>query len=276
MLGNRCPAVTLVGAGEEAARAGSEIDAGRLQSIAIRPQVLVTIDHRLSSVVNVQGEVYTPSQIPLPSGGLKILPALARAGGSRYPNYESVITLQRHGRVERALLSTIVKKPRENIELAPGDDLYVTREPRIFLAMGATPTPGSIGGLNNRRFLFEADNLTLAEAIAKAGGLDSTRSDPQSVFLFRFVPREMLRRAGIDVSSHPQVVVPTVFTVDLKGAAGFFIANNFFVRNRDILFISDSPSVDLTKFLAVIQSITNTAQGIQTLLKGPNFGLLGN
>jgi polysaccharide export outer membrane protein len=191
---------------------------------------------------------------------LKLLAVLARAGGTRFPNYESLITLQRRGRVEHALLSTVVKDPRENIQLLPGDDVYVSREPRAFLAMGATPTPGAIGGLNNRRFPFEADNLTLAEAIAKAGGLDSTRSDPRSVFLLRLVPRKTLLRIGVDVTPYPHAVVPTVFTVDLKGAEGFFIANNFFMRHRDIIFISDHPTVDLTKFLAVIGAITGTAR----------------
>jgi polysaccharide export outer membrane protein len=232
----------------------------RLRPSAIRPQVIVTMNSRLSSVVNIQGEIYTPSQVPLPPGGLKILAVLARAGGTRFPNYESLITLQRRGRVEHALLSTIVKDPHQNIQLEPGDDVYVSREPRAFLAMGATPTPGSIGGLNNRRFPFEADNLTLAEAIAKAGGLDSTRSDPRSVFLLRLVPRKTLLRIGVDVTPYPHAVVPTVFTVDLKGAEGFFIANNFFMRHRDIIFISDHPTVDLTKFLAVIQTITSTAR----------------
>jgi hypothetical protein len=35
-----------------------------------------------------------------------------------------------------------------------------------------TPSPGSIGGTNDRRFTFEDEEMTLAEALAKAGGLD--------------------------------------------------------------------------------------------------------
>lgn len=238
----------------------------RLRPNAIRPQVIVSISKRLSSVVNVLGDVYSPSQITLPVSGLKILPALTLAGGARHPNYESLITLQRRGRVERALLSTIVKNPRENIELAPGDDLYVAREQRAFVILGATPAPGAIGGQNNRRLPFEADSLTLAEAVAKAGGLDSTRSDVQSVFLLRLVPREKLRRLDVDVSSYPYPIVPTVFTIDLRGAEGLFVAGNFYMEHKDIVFISDSPSVDLTKFLTIVQSITSTARGTVGLI----------
>ncbi len=50
------------------------------------------------------------------------------------------------------------------------------------------------------------------EGIAKAGGLISERADPKSVFLFRYMPREMLKEAGVV----PEV--PTVITVDLSDA----------------------------------------------------------
>jgi len=111
-----------------------EIEERLRATAAIRPQVIVTINARVYAVVNVLGEVTTASQISLPVGGLKLLGALAKAGGAKYPNYESLITLQRHGRVEYAFLSDVVKDPRENIQLIPGDDIYVSREQRAFLA----------------------------------------------------------------------------------------------------------------------------------------------
>jgi polysaccharide export outer membrane protein len=231
----------------------------RLRGKAIQPQVILTLNERLSNVVNVLGEVSTPSRIPMTSGGIRLLTALARAGGTRWPDYETIIKLQRHNRVEHALMATIVKEPRQNIQLLADDVIYVSREPRIFLALGATPTPGAVGGQNNRRFPFEVENMSLAEAVAKAGGLDSSRADAKAVFLFRLVPREALERVNVDVSKFPPIV-PTIFTVDLLGPDGFFIANNFYMANKDMIFVSDSPSVDITKFLNLLNAVASTAR----------------
>ena len=87
-------------------------------------------------------------------------------------------------------------------------------------------------GSNNRRFVFEEENLTLADGIAKAGGLIDERADASAVFLYRLTPREMLARAGVDVSRYREALVPTIFRVDLTQAEGFFIADNFFLRHR--------------------------------------------
>ena len=234
----------------------------RLREKAIQPQVVVALNERMSTDVYVLGEVGTPTRMPLTPGGMKLLAALARAGGARHPNYESLVTLQRRGRVERALLANIINNPRQNVQLLPEDVIYLSREQRAFLAFGATPTPGALGGLNNRRFMFEAENLTLAEAVAKAGGLDSTRADPTSVFLFRLVPSEKLRRIGVEVAGPAQTLVPTIFTVILRDAEGFFVANNFYMRHKDMIFVSDSPSVDLVKFLDIVRTVTSTARDV--------------
>jgi polysaccharide export outer membrane protein len=142
------------------------------------------------------------------------------------------------------------------------DVVYVSRDQKAFLTFGATPTPGAIGGLNNRRFNFEAENLTLAEAVAKAGGMESTRADPSSVFLFRLVPREQLRRIGVEVSGGPNTMVPTIFTAMLRNPEGFFVANNFYMRDKDMILVSDTPSTDLVKFLDIVRAVTNTTREV--------------
>ena len=71
----------------------------------------------------------------------------------------------------------------------------------------------------------------------------------------------------MDVTEYPGPIIPTVFTAGLQGAEGLFLANNLYMRHRDIIFVSDSPSVDLTKFLQVLQQITATAQGVTGLIR---------
>jgi polysaccharide export outer membrane protein len=232
----------------------------RLRQRAIEPQAVITIADRSSYMVSVLGDVAQPTTISLKPGGLRVLAAIARAGGAKYPGYETVVTLQRKGRTEQATLSAIARDPTQNIQLAPEDVIYVSQEPRAFMGFGATPDPGALGGQNSRRFPFDRENMTLAEGLAKMGGLLSGRADPKAVFLFRHTPRETLERTGVDLNRLPGEMVPTVYTVDLSQAEGFLIADRFFLKNRDIVFVSDSPSADLLKFFDIVNGVTGSAR----------------
>ena len=103
--------------------------------------------------------------------------------------------------------------------------------------------------------------------MAKAGGLESARADPQSVFLFRLERRELLKRIGIDVSRYLEPLVPTVFLVDLRTPDGFFLANNFYMQHRDIIFVSEAPTTDLTKFLNILKGMTSPGVDIATTIQ---------
>jgi polysaccharide export outer membrane protein len=239
----------------------------KLRQIAIEPQAVVSLGERFSNAVSILGDVNTPAYIPLRPGGLRLLSGIARAGGSRFPGYDTIVTLQRRGRTENALLTSIIHNPSQNIELAPGDVVNLSYQPRYFLNFGATAAAAStvaIGGAattqTGRRLSFDAENLTLAEALAKAGGLLDGRADSRSVFLFRYVPRDLLAKAGVDISNIVAPEVPTVFMLDLSQADGYFLANSFYMKHKDLLFVSDAPSVDLLKFLAIVGAITSTTR----------------
>jgi polysaccharide export outer membrane protein len=247
----------------------------KLKGRAIEPQAIVTIGDRTPNptTISILGDVTTPVAIALRPGGIRLLTAIARAGGSRYPAHSSLVTVQRKGRTENALLTSIITDPRQNIQLAPEDVVIVTNEPRVFMAFGATGNIGSQQSIGNfvanttntaysRRFIIDRENMSLAEALATAGGPDHERADTRSLFLFRYMPAETLRRAGIDISTFPLPQVPTVFTVDLGQAEGYFLANHLYMKHNDIIYVSDSPAVDLVKFLSIINSVTTTARGV--------------
>jgi len=235
----------------------------RLKARAIEPQAIVTVSDRRSNEITVLGEVGNPTRFPAEPAGTKLLTALARAGGTRTPAFESIITVQRRGRTEQALLTSVITNPAQNINIAPGDVIYVSRQPRAFLAFGATQS-NAVGviGSNNRRFVFEEENLTVADGVAKAGGLIDERADASAVFLYRMTPRGLLERAGVDVSRYDQALIPTIFRVDLTKGEGFFIANNFHLQNKDIIYVSNAPARDLSKFVAVIRDVTSTLTDI--------------
>jgi len=254
----------------------------KLRQIAIEPQVIVSLGERSSNAVSILGDVTTPAYIPLKPGGLRLLSGLARAGGARYAAYDTIITLQRKGRTENAVLASIIQDSSQNIQLAPGDVVNVTYQPRYFLNFGATAAAASTvsvgsgaAGQSGRRVTFDAENLTLAEALAKSGGLLNDRADTRSVFLFRYVPRELLEQAGVEISNPAVADVPAVFTLDLGQADGYFLASSFYMKHKDLLFVSDHPSVDLVKFMAIVRSVTSTARdavGVISDIKNLNGG----
>ncbi|WP_431269935.1 polysaccharide biosynthesis/export family protein [Dankookia sp. P2] len=203
----RAGMVTIPFAGELKAtgRTSAELEraiAGRLRQRALEPQVIVTLVERRSAAVSVVGDVDQSLRFSLDPGGERLLGAIARAGGTRFAPHETLVTLQRGGVAESAILADIVEDPRLNLQLAPDDTIIVARQQRYFLALGAVGQTASITQLN-RRFPFEDRRLSLGDAIARAGGLQDDRANPSAVFLFRFERRAALQRMGVSIPQVP-------------------------------------------------------------------------
>lgn len=244
----------------------------RLGDRALEPQVVVTITDRRANAVSVTGDVNTSARFVLDPGGERLLGALARAGGPKYPPYESVVTLQRGGTTEQSLVSDIVRDPSQNVPLAGNDTILVSHEPRYFLALGALG-PGQYLGLVNRRLAFEDSKLSLADAIAKVGGLSDDRANARAVFIYRYEKRERLRNMGVVTSAEAgaisagtlPAVVPTIYYLDLIEPSGYFYAGQFPMRTEDLIYVSNSPSTDLSKFLALILPTAYSAANFKAL-----------
>ncbi len=218
---------------------------------SIEPQVVVSIDARRSDEVSVTGDVNTSTRFAIDPGGEQLLDAIARAGGPRYPTYESMVILQRGGHTDRVMLADILTDPAQNIQLEGGDNVIITHEQRYFLALGAVAESATLTQLD-QRFPFDAGNLTLADAIARSGGLADSIANPASVFLFRFENTAVLRQMGIAVPVDAPARLPTVYRADFSNGSTLFLANEFPMQDGDIIFISDSPLTSYQKFLSVI------------------------
>jgi polysaccharide export outer membrane protein len=225
-----------------------------LQNRAIEPQVVLTVVQSRSSEVAVLGDVNEPAKFEINPSGERILDVIARAGGLSTPGIETYVSLERNGRQATVLFDTLVETPKENIFVRPGDTVYVNRERRTFLAFGAS-------GLNGR-FDFEEADLSLGEAIGKAGGLLDNRADPAQVFLYRVVDRRTLERAGVDVSTFPSGEIPVIFRANLRDPAAFFAVQRFGMKDKDIIYISNSLTTELLKVLNVIDAISATYSGV--------------
>lgn len=226
----------------------------KLASRAIEPQVVLTTTTSRSSEVAVVGDVNNPQKIVLSPAGERILDAISEAGGLTTPNIETNVTLQRRGKTATIAYETLLKNPSENIYLAPGDTVSVEHERRTFIALGAS-------GLNSR-IDFEDSNLTLGEAMAKAGGLIDTRADPREVVVYRQVDRGTLQRLNIDTSRFKGDKVPVIFRANLRDPATLFAVQEFRMADKDVMYISNAHSVELVKFFDVLNSITSTISGV--------------
>lgn len=229
----------------------------KLQGRAIEPKVVVSIQSREDNRVSVLGEVGSPAQVPININGDRILDVIAKAGGIKHPGYESYVKLSRGGHSEAVYFNAIVGSSRENIYVKPNDTLYIYREPQSFVVLGAFDESRLI---NSRRILFEAESVSLAEAIGKGGGLNDNRVDASQVFVYRAEERETLREMGIDLSrfSADARIIPVIYRANFRDPSMMFAAQMFKMRDKDVIFAANAGAVELSKYLKVVTEIAGT------------------
>lgn len=217
----------------------------RLTGKANQPQVLVRVIRNATSNVTVVGEVTASTRMPLTARGERLLDALAAAGGVRQPVGKMTLQVTRDDQVQSLALDTIIRDPKQNIVLQPGDVITALFQPLSFTVLGATG--------KNEEINFEAQGITLAQAMARAGGLQDFRADARAVFIFRLEDSKAL-----DWSTPPKTTpdgrIPIIYQVNLTDPASFFIAQSFPVDNKDVLYVSNAPAAELQKFMNILYS----------------------
>lgn len=229
--------------------------ADKLKGKANQPQVLVRTIRNNTANVTVVGEVTNSLRMPITAKGERLLDALAAAGGVRQPVNKMTLQVSRAGQVQAMPLEAIIRDPKQNIVLQPGDVVTSVFQPLSFTVLGATG--------KNEEVNFEAQGISLAQALARAGGLQDARADARGVFLFRFESPEVVDAGGkTPVVQDGKVAV--VYRLDLKDPAVFFAAQNFPVQNRDVLYVSNAPAAELQKFLNILTSSIYSITAIGT------------
>ncbi len=219
----------------------------RLEKKANQPQVFVRMTHNSASNATVVGEVNLSTRVPLVPGNERLLDALAAAGGVRDPINKTTIQLTRADNVYSLPLETIIKDPRQNIPLMPGDVVTALFQPFSFTTLGASGA--------NTEVNFETQGISLAQAIARSGGLIDLRSNARGVFVFRFESKGALDWPRQPVKATADGLVPTVYRVDLTDPESLFLIQNFPMENRDVLYVSNAPITEVQKFLNILFSV---------------------
>ena len=207
---------------------------GRLRGKANAPQVLVRLVRNATATVTVMGDVGQSARLPLTPAGERLLDALAAVGGVKQPVNLVTIQVSRGGTSHRMILSDIIDKDENNIVLAKDDVVTALYQPYSFTVLGAAG--------RNDEIRFEAFGITLSQALGRIGGLQDGRANPRGVFLFRWEQPETPGGAR----------EPVIYSFDLKDPAVFFLAQQFQITDRDMIYITNSPVAELQRFVGII------------------------
>jgi polysaccharide export outer membrane protein len=227
-----------------------------LKNRAIEPQVVVSLTDQRTSLITVLG-AGRATRVPAQATPERILDVIGRAGSGLTSAVTTVgadlwIMLERGGRREIAPFGALVYEPANNIYAHPNDTIYLYSEPQTFLTFGALGTQQQIA--------FPTWRLSLAEAISRAGGLVDQLANPAAVFLYRGETREIAQAMGVDCTPFEGPIIPMIYIINLHDPAGYFLANTFEMRNKDVIYVSNSFSVESTKFMNYVNTVIATAQ----------------
>lgn len=217
----------------------------RLSAKAHLPQVIVRIARNASANVTVVGEVANSSRMPLTPKGERLLDALAHAGGTRQPSAKMTVQVTRGENVVAMPLDAVIRDPAQNIVLSTGDVVTAIFQPYSFTVLGATG--------KNEEVPFESTGISLAQALGRFGGLQDQRANAKGVFVFRW-ERPATPAAAPAGPVDAQGRVPVIYRVNLRDPATFFLAQNFAMRNGDVVYVATAPIAEFQQFVNVVAS----------------------
>ena len=200
------------------------------------PQALVTVVSSPGNSVYLFGDITRSGRMPLTAARERLLDAVATAGGSKVISSDTVIRLTRGGQSAEMRLSDIRAGSGDDVTLLPGDRIELTVDPRSFSAFGATPKVSQVP--------FEAPSVSLAEALARVGGPNDVQADPRSVFLFRY-----------DAAAIAAGEKPIIYRLNMMKPESYIIAQNFQMHDKDLIYIANSASNPVSKFVGILNQL---------------------
>lgn len=206
-----------------------------LQGKSQSPQALVTVVNSPGNSVFILGDVTRTGRIPLTAARERLLDAVATAGGSKISSADTVLRLTRNGESAEMRLGDIRPGSSDDLTLLPGDRIELVNEPRSFSAFGATRV-AQVG--------FDSPSVSLAEALARVGGPSDIQADPRAIFLFRY-------DAAAIAAGEP----PVIYRLNLMNPESYIIAQNFPMRDKDLIYVANSAANPVSKFVSILNQL---------------------
>ena len=213
------------------------------------PEVIVEFDAPRTHTVMVSGDVKNPGRVSMLEDVRSVVDAINKAGGPvASPTGSGANQLQvvvrRNGQV--ILTSQFSDLLAGNdIGVQKGDEIIVRPNSRIFTVLGAVLRSGNVE--------MTKHNLTLLEALGQVGGLNDVRANKTGVYVFRMG----------DLETNP-TARGRVFRLDLFQPVSIFVAQQFGLQPRDVIYVTNAPLYEYDKILTSIYrtfSIIGIARG---------------
>ncbi|MEX0970656.1 MAG: polysaccharide biosynthesis/export family protein [Paracoccaceae bacterium] len=203
------------------------------------PQVEVRRQAGDGATVSVVGPVGRQGVFPLENPNRRLTGMLAVAGGVQSNPGVTQITVQRGGQSGRIWLEDLYANTDNDIPLRAGDRIIVEENVRYFTALGAANKQAQL--------VLGAREQTVIDGLAAIGGLNGNAANPRGIFILRTETAEIANR----VLQRNDLTTPQriAYVVDLTAPEGLFIAQEFYLRDRDSLFASEANYVAWGRFL---------------------------
>ncbi|HJT52168.1 MAG TPA: polysaccharide biosynthesis/export family protein [Nitrosospira sp.] len=209
------------------------------------PQAVVTIEKSIFSSVIISGDVRKPGRISLTSAKERLVDVIAAAGGTELPIDDVIVRMARGNARAEQRLGGIVPGSIDDLVLNPGDRIEVIRAPRTFTVFGASSKVSEVP--------FESAHLSLAEAIARAGGPNDAFADPTAIFLFR-----LNAPAGVNGS-------PNIYRINMLDPRTYFLAQKVMMQDDDLIYMASARSNQASKFVAIINQLFSPAVAVRAV-----------
>ncbi len=199
------------------------------------PQALVSVTSSPRNSAYLFGDVARPGRLPLSVARERLLDVVAASGGAKTPSADTLVRLTRGDQLVEMRLGDIRAGSIDDIEINPGDRIELLSKLRSFSVFGATKVA---------EMPFEAPEVSLAEALARAGGPTDAQADPRAIYLFRY-----------DAAAIAAGQRPTIYRLDLMKPESYLVAQNVMMRDKDLIYIANSASGPVTKFIGVLNQL---------------------
>jgi polysaccharide biosynthesis/export protein len=213
------------------------------------PEVIVEFDAPRTHTVMVSGDGKNPGRVSMLEDVRSVADAINKAGGPLASSMGSgqnqlQVVVRRNGQV---ILTTQFSDllAGNDIAVQKGDEIVVRPNSRVFTVLGAVLRSGNVE--------MTKHNLTLLEALGQVGGLSDVRANKTGVYVFRMG----------DLETNP-TARGRVFRLDLFQPVSIFVAQQFGLQARDVIYVTNAPLYEYDKILTSIYrtfSIVGIARG---------------
>jgi polysaccharide export outer membrane protein len=200
------------------------------------PQALVTVKENVSRTVYVAGDVRRPGRLELSLQREHLLDAIAAAGGASNSAEDTIVRFNRGERTLEQRLGRIRAGEPDDLTLIPGDRIELIKRPRTFIVLGATSKVAQVP--------FETGDVSLAEAVARAGGPMDSSADPSAIFVFRYEPSESADDGA-----------PVVYRLNMLKPTSYFLSQRFAVRDKDVIYIGNAAANQPAKLVSILNQL---------------------